>query len=289
MIKSARFVFFTFLISVQLSYGQEIDKGYQLVLPDKKEKAVLLLFGGFPENADRIRKEFKIEEEAKANGVAVVFMNYNRKLWLENSEKEELAILLIEILNTNNLATQPIFIGGFSSGGNIAFLISDYLVRNDLLSISGAFLIDSPIDLSMLYRNAQKNLERGIKNEAQWLIGYFDQSLGPLSNSQTSYSKHSVFDMASNTVENISALKGSKIRLYTEPDTTWWKENRMAEYEDLNAYQIKSMAEALDKKWGFTDVEYISTENKGYRASGERHPHSWSIVDPKELIKWIKE
>jgi hypothetical protein len=41
------------------------------------------------------------------------------------------------------------------------------------------------------------------------------------------------------------------------------------------------------KKDGFKHVELITTENKGYRANGQRHPHSWSIVDGKDLIKWM--
>lgn len=58
--------------------------------------------------------------------------------------------------------------------------------------------------------------------------------------------------------------------MYTEPDTLWWKENRMAGYEKL-------------KENHFTDIEYIPTKNKGYRTNGERHPHSWSIVDTMDL------
>lgn len=33
------------------------------------------------------------------------------------------------------------------------------------------------------------------------------------------------------------------------------------------------MSESLKFK-GFKNVEYIATTNKGYRANGERHPHS---------------
>jgi hypothetical protein len=45
----------------------------------------------------------------------------------------------------------------------------------------------------------------------------------------------------------------------------------------------------LLKKSNFKQVEYISTENKGYRANGDRHPHSWSIVDKDKLVEWILE
>jgi hypothetical protein len=74
----------------------------------------------------------------------------------------------------------------------------------------------------------------------------------------------------------------------SEPDTIWWKHNRMADFDQMNAYYLEQLSELL-KKTGFNQVEYIATENKGFRANGERHPHSWSIVDKKELIYWITE
>jgi hypothetical protein len=61
----------------------------------------------------------------------------------------------------------------------------------------------------------------------------------------------------------------------------------MNEYEDMNAFFIKSLSDDLVKKFG-ENVEYIPTVNRGYRSNGDRHPHSWSIVDVNELIKWIK-
>ena len=60
----------------------------------------------------------------------------------------------------------------------------------------------------------------------------------------------------------------------------------MTEYTETNAYHIKCLAEDL-KIQGFTKVEYIPTKDKGYRANGDRHPHSWSIIDKEELVKWM--
>jgi hypothetical protein len=34
-------------------------------------------------------------------------------------------------------------------------------------------------------------------------------------------------------------------------------------------------------------IELIKTENKGYRNDGNRHPHSWSIVEVDDLLRWI--
>ena len=76
------------------------------------------------------------------------------------------------------------------------------------------------------------------------------------------------------------------MRLYAEPDLNWWKENRNADPDQINAYYLKKLSEKL-KNSGFKQVNYITTQHKGYRANGSRHPHSWSIVDKTELLEWI--
>jgi hypothetical protein len=38
---------------------------------------------------------------------------------------------------------------------------------------------------------------------------------------------------------------------------------------------------------GNKQAEFINPFGKGYRIEGNRHPHSWSIVDPAETIKWV--
>ena len=62
----------------------------------------------------------------------------------------------------------------------------------------------------------------------------------------------------------------------------------MADYDQMNSFYIERLSAVL-KKSSFRTIEYIKTENKGYRANGERHPHSWSIVDVDELIEWMME
>jgi hypothetical protein len=38
---------------------------------------------------------------------------------------------------------------------------------------------------------------------------------------------------------------------------------------------------------GNQHAELILTMDKGFLPDGSRHPHSWSIVDNKELIAWF--
>lgn len=274
------------------SKGQEVvNEWYTLSKPQGKVSAVLILFGGYPQNATDIQREFNIKDTANQKGVAVVYMNYSRKLWLTDAEKSDLADLLQELISTNNLPKDHITIGGFSSGGNVAMLISNYLIDNNSgIKLNGVFVVDSPIDLVELYNIARKNIERNLvessMQESQWLIQYLESQFNKPDQNIPAYEEHSVATLSKNNFDNIKELKSTKIRFYTEPDTAWWKNYNGSEYEQMNAYHIKRLVEVL-KKNDFKNVEYIATQNRGYRSNGIRHPHSWSIVDPDELMDWI--
>ncbi len=270
------------------------NDNYELIKPTENIKKVLVLFGGFPEKPEDIKREFKILEIAKENSVAVIYMNYNQKLWLEENEKQKLAEQLLNIFLENKLPTNNTYFGGFSSGGNVALLISSFVIENKEFKLEpkGVFIVDSPIDLVALYRSSEKNLTRNFSEisvqESTWIIETLEKQFGNPNDDISKYQQYSIYTSKTNNIDNIKSLKNTKIRLYTEPDTLWWKENRKADYDQMNANYIKRLSETL-KNSGFSQVEYIPTENKGYRANGDRHPHSWAIVDKKELIKWITE
>lgn len=137
------------------------------------------------------------------------------------------------------------------------------------------------------------DIERGdsknYNEEANWLINLFQNDLGDPESGIENYEAFSPYTSQTNNIENLLSLADLKIRFYTEPDTVWWKENRNNEPNELNAYQIEKLASQLKRRFQNASIEYIATENKGIRANGERHPHSWSIVDKEELLKWMKD
>ena len=197
-------------------------------------------------------------------------------------------------MKTNKLPTDNIFIGGFSSGGVVSLLISNYIagMKQFYIDPKGIFIVDSPIDLVALYSTSEKNIKRNFSKvsvqESNWIIETLGNAFGNPKDGITNYENNSVFTFKSNNTSNLNKLKNTKIRLYTEPDTLWWKKHRMADYDQMNAFYIKKLSESLKEK-EFWNVEYIPTTNKGYRANGERHPHSWAIVDKKNLINWMLE
>ena len=269
-----------------------VKDDYELYKPKGEIKAVLILFGGYPEVAEDVMREFKILDVSKENDVAILISNFNRKLWLLEDEKLNLATRLQEVIEANELPTNNVYIGGYSSGGLVASQLSNYIVgmKQFYIDPKGIFIVDSPVDLADLYTISKKNIERNFSEpsveESNWILHTFGTAFGNPADSITQYEKHAVYTLRTHNIENLRKLKNTKIRLYTEPDSTWWKENKMAEYIETNSYHIKCLAEDL-KIQGFTKVEYIPTKDKGYRANGDRHPHSWSIIDKEELVKWM--
>ncbi|MCB4808993.1 hypothetical protein LG651_12110 [Tamlana sp. 62-3] len=267
--------------------------GFQLV-KSPNEKGLLVLFPCFPCDAENTLTEFKIADIATKNGFSVLALNLNRKLFLSEKEKEEITLMLQNIIKKQSLVTKTIYFGGFSSGGNMALLISNHLIKNNKsIQPDGVFVVDSPLDLLALYNTAEKNLKLNTAEvsveESQFLKQLFDAEFGNPKDSLAVYEKQSPFTFQTKNISNLSALKNTKLRFYTEPDLQWWKEQRQNNYEDLNAYYLKQLSNILKSEFKGIDVELIETENKGYRANGERHPHSWSIVNPEELVSWMQK
>ena len=266
-------------------------ESYELYKPAEKIKAVLILFGGYPETAEDIKREFKILSKAKANSVAVLYMNYNRKIWLENNELMQLSNQFKTLFKAHQLPLDNIYIGGFSSGGNMALLISNFMTEQNLDIIpKGTFIVDSPIDLEQLYYTAEKNIALNFSEsaveESTWLLKTLSAKFGNPKEDVSKYIDYSVFNSKTKNIAHLKHLKNTKIRFYTEPDTLWWKKNANNDYENMNAFYIKKLSEILNQS-NYKAIEYIETKNKGYRDNGERHPHSWSIIDKENLMNWM--
>lgn len=269
-----------------------IDKEFE-IYKVVNSKATLVLFPCFPCNIENTKNEFPIIEEANKKGVSVILMNYNFKLYLKDSELQNLSKHFNSIFENNKLSTDNVYIGGFSGGGNVTLLLSNYLIKEEnSIQPKGVFIVDSPVDLLGLYKVAEKNIISNFSSEsveeANWIIANFNSEFGNPKDSIAMYEKLSPYTLETNTVSNIENLKNLKIRLYTEPDFDWWLQNRKNQKDEINSYFIEQLYNDLKIK-GFQKIELINTKNKGYRADGTRHPHSWAIVDKENLLNWVVE
>lgn len=269
-----------------------LTEDYEIIKPVKNSKAVLILFPAYGDDIESTKAEFNIMEDAKNKEIALIYMNYNDKLWLEDSDKKLLGKNLQDILIKYQLTDKDIFIGGHSAGGAISLLISNFLIEQKQFNIKpkGVFISDSPVDLLSMYRRCKEkianNSQDAIAKECNAIVNYFNHKIGDPKNSIELYEKFSVYTLETNNTQNLNSLQLTNIRLYTEPAIEWWKEKFNVDYDETNAYQIKKLYEILSEN-DYKKVEFITTKDKGYRANGDRNPHSWSIIDKVDLLYWI--
>ncbi|AKK73884.1 hypothetical protein OK18_15840 [Chryseobacterium gallinarum] len=289
------FVLSLFLLSCtsgKVVKNTENNNHYEVTRSDN-QKAVLVLFPCFPCDIEHTKAEAGFLKSIEKEGVTTILLDYNQKLFLKESEKKEYAAVLNSIFDQHHIDKANVFIGGFSSGGNVALLLSSFLIKNEnAIQPKGLLVVDSPVDLEQLYHNAEKdvaaNVDPDAVEEGKFLIGLFDQELGKPDENPATYKTASPYLMTSNSVENIQYLKNIKTRFYCEPDLDWQQQNKGRKFEDLNAFVLKKANEALVNLGNHT-AEYIETKNRGIRANGKKHPHSWNIVEQKGLVKWMLE
>ncbi|WP_223609370.1 hypothetical protein [Chryseobacterium sp. OSA05B] len=279
------------VFATQNVLGQIKGSHYELTIaPD--QKAVLILFPCFPCNIQHTKTEAGFLKNIEKKGVTTILLDYNQKLFLTESEKQEYAKTLHRIFKRNKILPDNIYIGGFSGGGNVALLMTAFLIKNqDPLQPKGLLVVDSPIDLEKLYDNAKKDVAKNADPEAveegKFLTELLEKEIGKPDINREKYKTFSPYLMSASPDEgNIQYLKHIKTRFYCEPALKWQLENKNRTYEELNAYILEKAHQTLLKA-GNIQAELIQTKDRGIRADGTRHPHSWSIVDGNELVKWM--
>jgi hypothetical protein len=263
---------------------------YTLLLPAEKPQGVLVLFPGFGETPTDVLREFNIQSAAATQKVAVLVLSTNKRLWLEPTQKDSLATLCHQVWQQYTLPTNHVVFGGFSAGGNLAFQLAGGLhQQHATIQPVGVFAIDSPLDLAKLNQTAAKNITLNVSEtaiaEAKMLQHMFQSSFG---STDTGFLQRTVFDATHGDSLCVFLPANTRLRLYTEPDTAWWHLNRGVEFDNTNASMLQHMATALKPHYG-NNLELVETKNRGIRSNGNRHPHSWSIVDPNDLLKWMKQ
>ena len=257
------------------------------------QKAVLVLFPCYPCDIENTKTEAKFLNKIEDDGITILLLNINMKLYLSEEEKVKYSKLINSILDENKVDKKNVYIGGFSGGGNISLVLTNYLLqtKNDL-SPKGVFAIDSPIDIEKLYYNAKADIVKHASEvsyeESLYLVDLLEKTIGNPKDSLENYKKSSPYLCSIDYNENIKYLKDIKVNLYCEPDLEWQGKNRNRKYEELNSYMLDKSCESLNKL-GNSKAKFIKTINKGYRANGEKNPHSWSLVNKKDLLDWINE
>lgn len=263
---------------------------YEFHKAKNEQSPLLILFPDLGGNAQSTKESFDILTVAKEANVSVLLMNFNHHLFLSEEDKRFLTGMLDNVIENYDLSPNKIVIGGFSSGGIVSASWSNHLIEaNHRCKPQKVFVVDSPLDLVELFKNVtdvdSSSHEISIA-EAEYITDYFKKALNTEDSLIQRIAEVSPFDYETLSFENINRLKSIQLRIYTEPDSVWWKENRGFRFDETDSYQLIRFANVVNGH-GWNALELIQTTNRGFNANGQRHPHSWSIVNPEELIQWM--
>lgn len=270
----------------------KIASGYTLWLPNENSKGLVVFFD---RNRDTINK-MPIIDLALKNKLATLFVTTDNEVefLFEESKMKELEGYINEVIAKNNIPKDNMLYCGMSLAGTRALKIAAFsqTAQSTFKLIPKAIAIcDAPLDMVRNYNECKKasqlNLNPTGAAESEWVAAYLRSNLnGAPQESLASYIKYSPFCYSAENGGNASAFKNIYLRCYTEPDVNWWIENRGRDYYGMNAIDLAALVNQL-KISGSKKAELITTVEKGFREDGSRHPHSWNIVDEKELIEWF--
>ncbi|MES2425751.1 MAG: hypothetical protein V4560_02220 [Bacteroidota bacterium] len=201
--------------------------------------------------------------------------------------------MITEVIHTYHIPVNKVIIGGMSVAGTASIRYAEYCSEGHSkgkIQPVGAFGVDPPLDYERFYKASYNAVKRNFNTDAvdegKAIVKLFNQKFGGSPNDYLkAYQVASPFCYSAINGGNARLLDKTAIRLYTEPDINWWIENRRRDYYDFNSIDEAALINQL-KLDGNTRAELITTINKGYQEDGSRHPHSWSIIDEKDMLDW---
>lgn len=267
---------------------------YKLYIPKTKPIAALVILPGAGEPISDVEQQTTLHKLAVDKGFLVIFPSINWGTTKHIHEHEMLNQIFAQVIKRFNIQKDKFVLGGFSGGAMLSLTYTEKANREKESTViipKAVFGIDPPLDYAHLWNHCIRDIERNFSEvavaEGKWITEMYTEEFGgsPLEFPQN-YIKYSIFSQSEKDGGNTKYLLNTPLLLYTEPDVLWSMKNRHRDFYDLNAMDISAMINLL-QLGGNKNAELIITHDKGYRLNGQRHPHSWSIMDNPQCFDWI--
>lgn len=298
----------TLFISI-ISYGQRIEtvylntrdsttNMYVAVFPEKESvKSFIVLLDAFRSSPKDVISQTDIPKYASQNGILTVIpilKTGSNSFGSDSASQQSLKEILEFICTKYQLKGKDFFIGGFSIGGTCAIKYAELSIQNNYpFKPKAAFAIASPLDWERYY-NAAKRVVRlskpdKVNQEVFYMINRIEKEMkGTPITALDNFYDYSPYSFLDTTQKAIKHLIKTPIMLISEPDIQWWIKERGYDNSYNNSTDHTAMINEL-QRLGNKNAILVTTTDKGYRKpDNTRHPHSWSIADPEQLIKWLQ-
>jgi len=265
---------------------------YTIIYPPKLPwTGYIFLIPGFGEAAENVLQQSDLTEKLALNGILTIIPTFQDgvlSFGVDSLSQQSFDRILKDVTAKHQLIDQKFYVGGFSIGGSCAIKYAEKAT----IKPTAVFAIDPPLDFERFYNSAKRDIRLSKDGEANqenvYMIDRLEKETGgnPATN-LSEYYKISPYSYYDTTQTEIKKLLNIPLRIYTEPDINWWIKERGADFTSMNATECSAMINELNRL-GNQNAALLTTQNKGYRKpDNRRHPHSWSIVDNDELIKWL--
>lgn len=273
------------VVDIHLDNDNENVNCYTAVLPaDGAISSYMLLLPGFGESPQNVLEASDLPYEAAKSGMAVFVPILQNGIESYSFSAESQAALhgIVEDIRTRyDLGDTDWCVGGFSMGGAAAVKYAESSAANPPVCV---FAIDSPLDYERFRYATARDVEVYKKGIADG-----DSIYVQLLNDITPLVKDSPYLLSDTAHNAILPLKNLPVRYYIEPAVQWWLDNRNTDVLGLNILDGTAFINDL-RLIGNDRAELIVTSGKGFRNKGKTyHPHSWTIVDTKDLLEWIQK
>jgi pimeloyl-ACP methyl ester carboxylesterase len=277
------------------SYGKDSAiLFYEKLVPKGKPEGVLVILPGGGESVEEVKKQISLHKLAVQNNLLVLLPCINWGTSTREPENKFLDTMFQQVIDQYRVPKDKFVLGGFSNGGMISLTYAEKANRekgSTVIIPKAVFGVDPPLDYAHLWNHCVKDIERNVSEvavtESKWIMASYTKDFGGSPEDfRENYVKYSIYSYNEKDGGNAKYLLNTPVLLYTEPDIMWQMKNRSRDYYDLNCVDIAAMINFLNLK-GNKDAELVVTNNKGKRLNGNRHPHSWSIMDSEQCMNWI--
>lgn len=267
-----------------------------LHVPEKQPAGLLVLFAGDVHGFEKPSSypPSSLPEMLTSNAVMTLVVSPRPGQGAGDPVLEELDGLLANVLDRYEIHSRQVAIGGFSGAGMSAVRYAQFCAKgkSKIKAPVPVFAVDSPLDFERWFMSADLHLKHlalaGIdlaedRSVVDVLTNVFG---GPPAQALDNYRRRSPVSIFVGDGGNARLLKETPIRLYVEPEINWRLENWHRDVFSSNIMDAACLINVV-RLLGNTNAALITTSGKGYRPDGSRNPHSWSIVDERDLAGWL--
>jgi esterase/lipase len=282
--------------TVYLDKNDSTANMYIAVVPQVPIKAFMFLLDGFGASPRDVLIQTELPKYAARQGILTIIPILKTGalyFGVDAASQRSLKDQVETVIEKYHLQGKDLYIGGLSIGGSCAVKYAELAVKNNYtIKPKAVFGVDPPLDWERFYNSAKRVARLSepakVSSEVTYMIERIQKEMkGTPQTAIENFYNISPYSFSDTTQRAVKTLIKTPIMLITEPDIQWWLSQRGYDYDYMNSIDHAAMINEL-QRLGNKKAILFTTVDKGYRQPGNRrHPHSWSIANKEEVVKWL--